>query len=443
MTSSQSPVAGRPPSVAIVGRPNVGKSTLVNRLFGRRETISHDEPGVTRDRIELETTWAGKRLGLVDTAGYSAGARGIEGMAREQTDIALAQADAIVLVVDASAGVTEADAALARQLRRAAVPVVVAANKVDTHLDEADAAAFHALGLGDPITVSGLHGRGTSDLLDRLVFLLPDAPRAGGSEASPEPRFAVVGRPNVGKSSLFNQLVGQERSIVSEISGTTRDAVDQVVSWPDGPVRFVDTAGMRRKIRVQGVERFSFARAMDAVERASVVTLVIDAEQGFTVEDRKIAARIIDAGRALVFVANKWDLIEHKDDLYQRLALEADPFARAVVMRTSAKSGRGVQRLPPVLLDLHQRWMSRVPTSRVNSILSATQREQPTPRDTGTLHYATQVSTSPPTFVIFGGLHQPGPSYRRFLENRFRRELALDGVPVRLRFRGRRRRSGD
>jgi GTP-binding protein len=429
----------RVPHIAVIGRQNVGKSTLVNRLFGRREAIAHDLPGVTRDRVEVEASWRGRRFALVDTAGYLHGARGVESLGRDQADRAIAEADLILLVVDARAGVSEEDGALARRLRRAIVPVLLVANKIDTEREESDAAAFHALGLGDPFPVSGLHGRSAGDLLDRIVALLPDAPLEEGEGTPAQPRFALVGRPNVGKSSLFNRLVGEERSVVFEEAGTTRDAVDAVVEWPDGRVRFVDTAGMRRGTKVRGVEYFSVVRATQAIERADVALIVIDAEEGFTVEDKKIANIVIDAGRALMLVANKWDLVEAKDDTYAELTRTVRQFAAAPVMRTSALTGRGVHRLPPVLLDLHARWTSRVPTSKVNEVVQQAQRERPTARSAGTLHYATQVSSAPPTFVIFGGAHEPDRSYRRYIENRLRKAFRLEGVPIRVRYRPRAR----
>jgi GTP-binding protein len=425
------------PRVAVVGRQNVGKSTLVNRLLGRREAIAHDQPGVTRDRVEVETSWRGRRIKLIDTAGYRHRARGVEALATEQADRAMADADLIVLVVDTQAGITDEDASLARRLRRARVPLVLVANKVDSDREESDATAFYTLGLGEPLTVSGLHGRGAGELLDRIVGSVPEVLEID-EETRAEPRFALVGRPNVGKSSLFNRLVGQERSVVFEEAGTTRDAVDAVIDWPDGPVRFVDTAGMRREIKVRGVEYFSFVRATEAIDRAHVAILVIDAPQGFTAEDKKIANRVMDAGRAFVLVANKWDLVEGKEDLYRELRQTVVPFARAPVMRTSASTGRGVHRLPAVLLDLHQRWTSRATTSTVNEVLHRAQRERPTPRGAGSLHYATQVSTGPPAFVVFGGGKEPDRGYRRYLENRLRSELDLEGVPIKLRFRARR-----
>ena len=426
----------RPPRIAVVGRQNVGKSTLVNRLFGRREAIAHDLPGITRDRIEVEANWRGKRFGLVDTAGFLPRAKGIEALAGEQAERAAAEADLVLLVVDAQAGVSEEDAALARRLRRSETPVLVVANKVDTGADESDAAVFNRLGLGEPFPVSALHGRSSGDLLDRLVQLLPEAPEE--VEASPYPRFAIVGRPNVGKSSLFNWLVGEERSVVYEEAGTTRDSVDALVTWPGGPVRFIDTAGMRRRTRMHGVEYYSFVRASDAIDRADVGVIVIDATEGLTAEDKKIASRVIEAGRGLLVVANKWDLVEHKDRTYMDLGELVRPLARAAVMRTSAKSGRGVHRLPPVLIDLRARWASRAPTARVNQVIRRAQEERPSPRGAGTIHYATQVGTGPPSFVLFGG-RAPDAGYRRYLENRLRASFDLEGVPVRLTFRPRRR----
>ena len=426
----------RLPRVAVVGRQNVGKSTLVNRLFGRQETISHPAPGVTRDRIEVEAAWRGRRFGLVDTGGYLHGATGVEALVAGQADRAAAEADVILLIVDAQAGVAEEDAQLARRLRRSPVPVLVVANKVDSDLEEADVGAFQRLGLGEPFGVSALHGRSTGDLLDRLVALLPELPL--DEEAAAEPRFAIVGRPNVGKSSLFNRLVGSERSVVFEEAGTTRDAVDAVVTWPSGPVRFVDTAGMRRAVRIQGVEYYSFVRASKAIERADVAVVVFDAVEGFTVEDKKIAVRALEAGRALQLVANKWDLVEEKDRTYKRLNEEAEVFAAATVVRTSALRGTGVPRLPGVLTGLHQRWNLRVPTAKVNEVIQRAVAERPGPRSTGKVHYATQVSAGPPTFVLFG-VEQPPAGYRRYLENRLRRTFGFEGVPLNMQFRPRRR----
>lgn len=426
------------PAVAVVGRQNVGKSTLVNRLFGGREAIAHAAPGVTRDRVELEATWRGRTFRLVDTGGYVHGARGIEAHVTRQAERAAAEADVILLVVDVQTGPVDEDVALARRLRRAAVPVVVVVNKVDTDREETDALAFHALGLGDPVPVSALHGRGSGELLDRVVELLPE--EAAGAEEGEEPRFALVGRPNVGKSSLFNRLVGEERSVVFEEAGTTRDAVDAMVAWPDGPVRFVDTAGFRRPAKVHGVEYYSFLRTERAIERAHVVVVVVDAADGLTAEDKRIASRVAEFGRGLVVVANKWDLVEEKDRTYKEVGREVAVFARAPVLRTSAKTGTGVHRVPAVLLEVHDRWTRRAATAAVNEVVHAAQGERPALAG-ARYRYATQVSSAPPTFVLFGG-RAPDPTYRRFLENRLRRAFELEGVPIRLRFRPAPRRRG-
>jgi GTP-binding protein len=437
--------------IAVVGRQNVGKSTLANRLFGRRETIAHDDPGVTRDRVELEATWNGRRFGLVDTAGYLHRAKGVEALAGQQTVRAMEEAQLVLLVVDVASGITEEDAQLARRLRRSTAPVLVVANKVDSRQEEADVPVFHSLGLGDPIAVSAQHGRGVGELLDRMVDLLPDAPEAEAGEGEvpesesverwpEEPRFALVGRPNVGKSSLFNRLVGEERAVVFEEAGTTRDSVDALVELPGaGQIRFVDTAGMRREIRVQGVEYYSFVRAAAAIDRADAVAVIFDASEGLTAEDEKIAFRVLEAGKGLLLVANKWDLVEDKDRRFKQLTENATMLGRASVIRTSAVHGQGVARIPKMLLDLRQRWSGRASTSRVNELLQEAQGANPSPRSSGTLHYAAQVGTRPPSFVFFGGGRAPGPGYRRYLENRFREAFHLDGVPIRMRFRPRTR----
>jgi GTP-binding protein len=431
-------MTGAPPKVAILGRQNVGKSTLVNRLIGRRESIAHEMPGVTRDRVDVEVTWRGRRFTLIDTGGYVRSARGIETLVAAQADLAAAEADLVLIVVDAQAGATEEDATLAKRLRRASIPVMLVANKVDSDREESDAAALYALGLGEPMPVSALHGRGAGDLLDRVVALLPEH-SAVEEEPAREPRFALVGRPNVGKSSLFNGLVGEERSVVYEEAGTTRDSVDALLEWPDGPVRFVDTAGMRRQTKVRGVEFYSFVRATRAIDRADVVVVVIEAPEGLTSEDKKIAVRVLEAGRGLLVAANKWDLVEEKDRTFKRLQEDVAFFAGTSAIRTSATTGQGVHRLPPLLMELHARWGHRVPTAKVNELLQEAQAQRPTLRGTGTLHYATQVSAGPPTFVFFGGGREPDPGYRRFLENRIRRAFGFEGVPIRLSFRPRKR----
>jgi GTP-binding protein len=436
----RSPVP-RLPTVAVVGRQNVGKSTLANRLFGRREAIAHESPGVTRDRVELEAEWRGRRFRVVDTGGFAARAQGVDALVARQAEVATEEADVVLLVVDAQTGEQEEDAALARRLHRARAAVLLVANKVDSDREESDAARFFTLGLGEPVPVSALHGRGAGDLLDRIVTLLPQAePKDGQEEEARVPRFAIVGRPNVGKSSLFNRLVGQERSVVYEDAGTTRDAVDAVVIWPSGRVRFVDTAGLRRPSRTEGVEYYGYVRAVRGIDRAHVAVLVLDASEGFTSEDRKIAARVMQMGRGLAVIANKWDLVQEKDPTYKELVEAVAVFSGASVWRTSALTGAGVARLPAGLVDLHERWERRVPTSEVNRVLSEAQDERPPPGGVR-YRYGTQVSAGPPTFVLFGG-RPPSASYQRFLEGRLRRAFGFGGVPVRLRFRAKRPRGG-
>lgn len=421
--------------MALLGRQNVGKSTLANRLVGRREAIAHKMPGVTRDRVELAASWRGHAFRLIDTGGYLHGARGIDALVSAQAERAAEQSDVVLLVVDGQTGPTEEDSALVRRLRRASVPVLLVVNKVDTEAEVPDATAFHRLGLGEPSAVSALHGRGSGDLLDRVVALLPaEHPEVDSAE---EPRFALVGRPNVGKSSLFNRLVGEERSVVFREAGTTRDSIDAVVEWQSGPVRFVDTAGFRRATRTRGVEYYGLLRAARAIERAQVAGLVLDANDGFTAEDRRIAARVMEAGRGLTVVANKWDLVDEKDRVFRRLKEEVETFAAASVVRTSATVGTGVAKLPPRLLALHERWSRRVPTAEVNRVLQDAQGERLAPGG-ARYRYGTQVATGPPSFVLFGGA-EPEASYRRFLENRLRRAFGLEGVPIRLRFRTKKR----
>jgi GTPase len=429
--------SARGPVVALVGRQNVGKSTLVNRLFGRRETIAHEQPGVTRDRIEVPVQWRDRTFTAVDTGGFVSKASGIEALVARQAERAAATADLVVLVVDAQTGPQEEDSILARRLRRERVPVLVVVNKVDTEQQEPDATEFHSLGLGEPVAVSALHGRASGDLLDRILDLLPE-PTVGEPEVEGEPSFALVGRPNVGKSSLFNRLVGEERSVVYEQAGTTRDAVDAVVRWPAGPARFVDTAGLRRGARMQGIDYYGLVRAARAIDRAHVALLVVDASEGLTSEDKHVAARVVEAGRALVVAANKWDLVasDAKEQVLRELGEELVPFASPPVLRVSALTGQGVGRLPDALLRQHERWARRVPTSEVNRVLEQAQDERPPPRGVTRFRYGTQVSAGPPSFVLFGG-RAPDPSYRRFLENRLRRAFDLQGVPVRIRFRPR------
>jgi GTP-binding protein len=442
-----------------VGRQNVGKSTLLNRLLGAREAISDEEPGVTRDRLEIPVRWRGRTFLAVDTGGYVRRASGIEALVARQAERAAEEADLVLLVVDAETGVQEEDAALARRLRGAPVPVVLVANKVDSELRESAATEFYKLGLGEPVPVSALHGRNAGELLDRVVAILEEAePQVEGEtqgrvegagedagEAEPQAEgeavFAIVGRPNVGKSSLFNRLVGEERAVVFPEAGTTRDAVDSLASWDGRELRFVDTAGFRKPSRAQGIDYYGYVRAVRAIDRSHVAALVVDAEEGVTTEDRKIAAKVGEAGRGLVVAANKWDLVPRgeREERFELLRERLEVFPSIPILRTSALTGMGTARVIPTLLAVHEEWLRRVPTSEVNQVVRRAQDEHPPPRTAGRLLYATQVGVGPPRFVIFASGPVP-PRYARFLENRLRKRFGFAGAPVRITFRRRRRR---
>lgn len=426
------------PVVALLGRQNVGKSTLANRLTGRRAAIAHETPGVTRDRIDLPVTWRGRTFRLLDTGGFVRRARGIDASVAAQAVRAAEAADLVLLVVDAATGIQEEDADLAHRLLRSGTPVLVVANKVDGERQEPLAAEFHALGLGEPAPVSALHGRGSGELLDRVLDLIPESAE---SQPEDEASFALVGRPNVGKSSLFNRLVHEERAVVHDMPGTTRDAVDSVVTVQGRRLRFVDTAGFRRPLRTEGVEYYGLLRAIQAVESADVALLVLDANQGLTGEDKRIEAKVREAGRGLAVALNKWDLVlsGERADLFVRLSEEARVIPGAPVLRMSALTGTGVGRLAPTLLGVHERWSRRVPTAEVNRVLERATGSYPPPRGTPHIRYGTQVAAGPPTFVLFGAERVP-PSYGRYLENSLREAFGFDGVPIRLRFRGRRTR---
>ena len=430
----------RVPRVAILGRQNVGKSTLVNRLLGRRETIAHEMPGVTRDRVELAVEWGGRHFALVDTGGVPTRPSGIEADVARQADLAARTAGLVLLVVDVATGITEEDEALARGLRKALGPVLVVANKADSERHDPSAAEFHALGLGEPVAVSALHGRGTGELLDRILDLIPDE---GKPQPEDEARFCLVGRPNVGKSSLFNRLVEEERAIVHEEPGTTRDAVDSIVRIDGRPIRFIDTAGFRAGSKAQGVEYYGVVRSLRAIDSAHVALLVIDAGEGLTGEDKRVAARVGEAGKGLVAALNKWDLIpsEERNGRFVELGKALELFPGTPVIRTSALTGLGVNRLLPSLLSVREAWAKRVPTAAVNQLLEEAQAAHPAPRNAGRIMYGTQVGAGPPRFVVFGA-DDPGPSYRRYLENAIRKEFGFQGVPVRLSFRPRRGRKG-
>lgn len=427
------------PRVAVVGRPNVGKSTLLNRFVGRREAIVEEKPGVTRDRREETADWCGRRFVVIDTGGWmSDPADPVDAAVRDQVAVALAQADVILFVVDAQAGISQEDAEAAKLVRRAGVPCLLVANKVDNEVAEMQLADLYALGVGDPLPVSALHGRRSGDLLDAVVAALPDEDEDGGPEPDElaEASVALVGRPNVGKSTLFNRLCGDERSIVHDAPGTTRDAVDTVVSLDGVPFRFVDTAGLRRKARVDDrTEYYSRVRAIQSLERADVALLVIDATAGITTADQKVAEEIVDAGRAAVVLLNKWDLLgrEEKlslaDDVEDKLRF----IAWAPVLRISARTGYNVVKLRAVLDRVLTNFRRRVPTADLVRTIEQAQAHHTAPMVRGAtsrIRYATQARHSPPTFVLFAN-RRLGPDYVRFIENRLRDAYDFEGAPLR------------
>ena len=442
----------RRPVVAVVGRPNVGKSTLVNRIVGRRVAVVEERPGVTRDRLELDAEWNGRAFVVVDTGGWLGGGDALDAKVSAQAARAVAEADVVLLVVDVTVGITEEDAAVARLLQRAGRPVMVVVNKVDNDRREADAWAFVGLGLGEPCMVSALHGRGTGDLLDAVVRHLPvPGPATARGEATPMrpgaaeeteagecPRVAIAGRPNVGKSTLFNRLIGDERSVVHDLPGTTRDAVDTLVETPEGPIRFVDTAGLRRRSRTEsGTEYFAMVRALDALDRADVALLVIDATEGVSHQDQRLAERIGAAGSPVVVVLNKWELVGRDEraqvvtDVEDRLAFLGD----VPVVKVSAKSGLGVHKLLPALRLAIEAYHRRIPTGELNRAIRAFQAAHPAPG--ARIRYAVQGAADPPTFTLFATRRLPA-TYVRYLERRLREEFGIGPTPIVIRVRLRR-----
>lgn len=429
------------PVVAIVGRPNVGKSTLLNRIVGRREAIVEEKPGVTRDRKVVEAEWQGQRFRVMDTGGWMPGGSSLDEKVSRQSEKAITDADAVILVADVTTGVTEEDARMASLLQNLGHPVFVVANKVDDPAREGQMWELLSLGLGSPWPVSALHGLGTGDLLDALVDALPTAPvdeEVPESQELGEKVFAValVGRPNVGKSTLFNRLIGDERSVVHDMPGTTRDAIDTVVETDNGPIRFVDTAGMRRKARIdEGTEYYSFVRALQAVDSSDVALLVIDSTEGITHQDQRLAERIDAAGCPIVVLLNKWELLDTERraqvtfEVEQKLAF----LGESEVVRISALTGRNVHRLLPLLHDAIEAYHRRVPTRRVNEVVSLAQSAQPAPHG-GRILYATQGATDPPTFTLFANkeLHA---TYIRYIERRLRESFDLGATPIKIRVR--------
>lgn len=454
-TPATSLCAGRTvPTVVVAGRPNVGKSTLVNRFVGRRAAVVEERPGVTRDRKELDAEWCGRSFIVVDTGGWQPTGDALDAQVSAQTERAIAQADVVLFIVDVTVGLVDEDLAVAKVLKRSGRPVRVVVNKVDSSQREADAWDALSLGFGDPWPVSALHGRGTGDLLDEVVRLLPDAdPGTTAGQNGPDgetdtadvagsaargngiPRVALVGRPNAGKSTLFNRLVGDERSVTHDQPGTTRDAVDTVVETPDGTLCFIDTAGMRRASRTErGTEYFSVLRALEALDRADIALLVIDATAGVTHQDQRLAERIGASGCPVVVVLNKWDLIATEDrtgilaDVGDRLAF----LGEAPVLKLSARTGLGVHHILPAVVAAEEAYHSRIPTGALNRALTSIQAAHPPVG--ARIKYGVQGASDPPTFTLFtNGRLQP--TYLRYVERGLRERFDLGPTPIKLRVR--------
>jgi GTPase len=438
------------PVVAVVGRPNVGKSTLFNRIVGEQAAIVEDHPGVTRDRKSLEAEWLGVPFRVIDTGGWMPGGSDLEAKVSRQVETAVRDADIVLFVVDGAVGVTDDDEAIATWLRKGDHEVVLVANKADNDRREDERWEFLALGLGEPYPVSALHGRRAGDLLDEVVarFPLPpseidEADDVELEEWTPDeprpPRVAIVGRPNVGKSTLFNRLVGTDRSVVHDLPGTTRDSIDTLVETEDGPIVYVDTAGMRRRSRIDdSAEYYSLVRALRSIDDADIALLVIDATEGVTGQDQRLAERIDAAGCPILVVLNKWELIADPDDRRAVLAELARRLAfigEAPVLKVSALTGKGVHRLRPVLQEAIGQYHRRVPTKDVNRVLADAQQRQPAAGGARVL-YAVQGAADPPTFTLFAN-RELAPTYLRYLERSIREAFGFGSTPLKLRVRKR------
>jgi GTP-binding protein len=437
-------VEGTQPVLAVVGRPNVGKSTLVNRILGSRQAVVQDVPGVTRDRVAYDANWRGRTFTVVDTGGWVARAQGLSAQVAEQAKIAVDLADAVLFVVDARVGATDEDEAVANVLRRSGKPVVLAANKVDDARSEADATSLWSLGLGEPVMISAMHGRGAGDLLDLVLDALPEAPPERLGESGPR-RVALIGRPNVGKSSLLNKLAGEQRAVVDPVAGTTRDPVDELIELGGTTWRFVDTAGIRRRFREsQGADYYATLRTAGALDRAEVAVVLVDASEPLTEQDLRIITMVIEAGRALVIAFNKWDLTgeERRHYLEREIERQLNHARWAPRVNISAATGRHVDRLVPAIEEALASWEQRVSTGQLNQFLNQVVAATPPPMRGGRqprILFATQAGTRPPHFVLFttGFLEE---TYRRFIERRLREEFGFEGTPIKVTMRVREKR---
>jgi GTP-binding protein len=426
------------PIVAILGRPNVGKSTLINRFIGRREAIVEDTPGVTRDRVQYECEWGGRRFIVMDTGGWESKPDGISVAISAGAELAMEEADILAFVVDAQVGALDEDDVMVQELRKAKKPTILIANKVDGDHDEADAHALWNLGLGEPHFVSGLHGRGSGDLLDTIVNSLPEVGRAQTQDGYR--RIALIGRPNVGKSSLLNALAGENRSIVDDVAGTTRDPVDSLIEIGDQIWRFVDTAGIKKRAnQASGTDYYATLRTQTALERSECVALVLDASVPITEQDLRIISMVEESGKAMVLVLNKWDLVDEdrRDQLEKELDRHLGHIEWVQRVNVAAKTGWHRDRLAPALRTALSSWEKRVPTSKLNSFLGALIGATPPPVRGGKqpkVYYATQAGIAPPKFVVFSSGWIEA-SYRRFIERRLREEFGFPGTPVQVAIR--------
>ncbi|MFY8050332.1 MAG: ribosome biogenesis GTPase Der [Aquiluna sp.] len=435
-----------PPVLAVVGRPNVGKSALVNRILGRREAVVQDEPGITRDRVSYKAEWNGRPFTLVDTGGWEVGAEGLYLSVAQQAEIAVDLADAVLFVVDAIVGATQSDEEVVRMLRASGKPVLLVANKVDDAYQEPEAAALWSLGLGEPYAVSALHGRGVADLLDKALSLLPKTSSVAPEEYVGPRRIALIGRPNVGKSSLLNKATGTNRAVVSDVAGTTRDPVDEQVEIAGKIWRFIDTAGIRRKLhRQQGADFYSALRTAAALERAEVAVVLFDVTEPISEADIRIVQLALDSGRALVLAFNKWDLLDEERRIYLEKEIERDlaHVDWAPRVNLSALTGRHLEKLVPALELALESWDKRVPTGKFNAFLQDLQAGNPHPVRGGKqprILFGTQAAARPPKFVIFASGFLEA-SYRRFIIRRLRETYGFDGSPVEIGVRVRERRN--
>ena len=425
------------PVVVIAGRPNVGKSSLLNRIVGRRIAVVEEHPGVTRDRKSVQAEWLGTSFELVDTGGWMTSGDELDDKVSAQAERALTGADVILFVVDASVGATDQDAAAARIAKRSGRPVLLVANKVDDASHENAIWELLKLGLGDPHPVSALHGRGTGDLLDELVALLPEAAPTplGDEEDDGTTRVAIVGRPNVGKSTLFNRMIGEERSIIHDMPGTTRDSIDTLVMTDDGPLRFIDTAGMRRRARTErGAEQHSVIRALDSLDRADIALLVVDATVGASHQDQRLAERISAAGCPCVVLLNKWDLIpaDDRESIQTGIGEKLAFLGTAPVLKISAASGRGVHKILPAIFEASDAYHHRIPTGALNRAIRDLQARHPAP--SARIRYAVQGAIDPPTFTLFVSGRLP-QTYLRYVERSIREAFELGPTPIKIRVR--------